>query len=75
MTVDGSGLADAFNDLTPLVFKTADFGKTWTRIVEGIDTEAWARVVREDGVRKDRTHHRGVLAVVRHGRATRIDIT
>lgn len=37
MTVDGSGLADAFNDLTPLVFKTADFGKTWTRIVEGID--------------------------------------
>ncbi len=42
-----------FNDFTPLVFKTTDFGKTWTRIVEGIAAEAWARVVREDPVRKD----------------------
>jgi len=42
-----------FNDFTPLVFKTTDFGKTWTRIVDGIAAEAWARVVREDPVRKD----------------------
>jgi photosystem II stability/assembly factor-like uncharacterized protein len=42
-----------FNDFSPLVFKTTDFGKTWTRIVDGIDGEAWTRVVREDPVRKD----------------------
>jgi photosystem II stability/assembly factor-like uncharacterized protein len=41
------------NDFTPLVFRTRDFGKSWTRIVEGIEPEAWARVVREDSVRKD----------------------
>ena len=42
-----------FNDFTPLVFKTTDFGKSWTRIVDGIAPEAWARVVREDPVRRD----------------------
>jgi photosystem II stability/assembly factor-like uncharacterized protein len=42
-----------FNDFTPLVFKTTDFGASWTRIVEGIASEAWARVVREDPVRRD----------------------
>jgi photosystem II stability/assembly factor-like uncharacterized protein len=42
-----------FNDFTPLVFRTADFGRTWTRITDGIAPEAWARVVREDPVRKD----------------------
>jgi len=42
-----------FNDFTPHVFKTTDFGKSWTRIVDGIASEAWARVVREDPVRRD----------------------
>lgn len=42
-----------FNDFTPHVFRTTDFGKSWTRIVEGIDADAWARVVREDPVRRD----------------------
>lgn len=42
-----------FNDFTPHVFKTTDFGATWTRIVDGIEPEAWARVVREDPVRRD----------------------
>jgi photosystem II stability/assembly factor-like uncharacterized protein len=42
-----------FNDFTPHVFKTADYGRTWTRIVDGIAAEAWARVVREDPVRSD----------------------
>jgi hypothetical protein len=42
-----------FNDFTPLVFKTTDSGKSWSRIVEGIDPEAWTRVVREDPVRRD----------------------
>jgi photosystem II stability/assembly factor-like uncharacterized protein len=42
-----------FNDFTPHVFKTTDFGKSWTRIVDGIAPDAWARVVREDTARKD----------------------
>jgi hypothetical protein len=42
-----------FNDFTPLVFKTTDFGKNWTRIVDGIDAEAWTHVVREDPIRRD----------------------
>jgi photosystem II stability/assembly factor-like uncharacterized protein len=42
-----------FNDFTPLVYKTADYGKTWTRITDGIEAEAWTRVVREDPVRRD----------------------
>jgi hypothetical protein len=42
-----------FNDFTPHVFKTTNFGRNWTRLVDGIAHEAWARVVREDPVRKD----------------------
>ena len=42
-----------FNDFTPHIFKTTDFGKTWERLVDGIDPEAWLRVVREDPKRKD----------------------
>ena len=42
-----------FNDFTPIVVKTTDFGRSWTRIVNGIEPEAWARVVREDTVRRD----------------------
>jgi photosystem II stability/assembly factor-like uncharacterized protein len=42
-----------FNDFTPIILKTTDFGRTWTRIVEGVAPEAWARVVREDAVRRD----------------------
>ncbi len=37
-----------FNDLTPHFFRTTDYGDTWTRIVEGIADEHWARVIRED---------------------------
>jgi len=42
-----------FNDFTPLVFKTTDFGRTWRSITTGIAPEHWARVVREDPVRRD----------------------
>ena len=42
-----------FNDFTPIVVKTTDYGKSWTRITNGIAPEAWARVVREDPVRRD----------------------
>jgi photosystem II stability/assembly factor-like uncharacterized protein len=36
----------------PYVFKTQDFGKTWTPIMQGLPTEDPARVVREDPNRK-----------------------
>lgn len=41
-----------FNDFTPHVFKTTDYGKTWRRVVNGIEADAWVRVVREDSVRR-----------------------
>ncbi len=40
------------DDYKPHVWKTTDFGKTWTKIVEGLDTGAHAKVVREDPKRK-----------------------
>jgi photosystem II stability/assembly factor-like uncharacterized protein len=40
-----------FNDFTPHVFRTTDYGEAWTRVVEGIAEEDWVRVVREDPVR------------------------
>ncbi len=42
-----------FGDFTPHVYKTTDYGKTWTRLVNGIGAEAFVRVVREDPKRKD----------------------
>jgi photosystem II stability/assembly factor-like uncharacterized protein len=42
-----------FNDHTPGLYKTTDYGKTWTKIVNGIPANAFTRVVREDEVRKD----------------------
>jgi photosystem II stability/assembly factor-like uncharacterized protein len=41
-----------FNDFTPLAFKTADYGKTWKKITNGIPADAWVRVVREDPKRR-----------------------
>lgn len=35
-------------DSKPYLFKTKDYGKTWTKIVEGIDAEHFTRVVRAD---------------------------
>ena len=42
-----------FNDKTPGLYKTTDYGKTWTKISNGIPTGAFTRVVREDDTRKD----------------------
>jgi photosystem II stability/assembly factor-like uncharacterized protein len=36
------------DDRTPLAFKTADFGKTWTKITSGIGADDFVHVVRED---------------------------
>jgi photosystem II stability/assembly factor-like uncharacterized protein len=41
-----------FDDFRPFLYKTHDFGKTWTPIVHGIPDGAFTRVVREDPVRK-----------------------
>ncbi|WP_456376502.1 VPS10 domain-containing protein [Lutibacter sp.] len=42
-----------FNDKTPGLYKTTNYGKTWKNISEGIPYGAFTRVVREDKVRKD----------------------
>ncbi len=40
------------NDFTPYIFKTNDYGATWTKIVNGIPGNTFARSVREDPDRK-----------------------
>ncbi|MBS1811140.1 MAG: glycosyl hydrolase [Acidobacteria bacterium] len=42
-----------FNDHAPGLYKTTDYGNTWTKIDSGIPADAFTRVVREDEVRKD----------------------
>ncbi|MFZ0332985.1 MAG: hypothetical protein WAN10_09115 [Candidatus Acidiferrales bacterium] len=40
------------DDLKPYVWKTADYGQTWTSITNGIPTGSFVRAVREDPVRR-----------------------
>ncbi len=40
------------DDFAPYIYKTTDYGKTWRRIVKGINKEHFTRVVRCDPVRK-----------------------
>lgn len=40
------------DDYRPYIYKTTDQGKTWTKIVEGIASDAFTRVVREDPNRR-----------------------
>ena len=42
-----------FEDLAPGLYKTTDYGRTWTKIDRGIPVGAFTRVVREDEVRRD----------------------
>ena len=42
-----------FNDHTPAIYKSTDYGKTWVGINSGIPMGAFTRVVREDPLRKD----------------------
>jgi photosystem II stability/assembly factor-like uncharacterized protein len=39
-------------DKRPILYKTTDFGKTWTKIVNGIAPDHFTRVIREDPVRR-----------------------
>ena len=40
------------DDLKPLIYRTHDFGKTWTRIVTGLPGGAYVHAVREDPLRQ-----------------------
>ncbi len=42
-----------FNDLTPALYKTTDYGRTWKPINTGIPSGAYTRTIREDDTRKD----------------------
>jgi photosystem II stability/assembly factor-like uncharacterized protein len=42
-----------FNDYTAAIYKTTDYGKSWTNISSGIPYGAFTRVVREDENRKN----------------------
>ncbi len=37
-----------FGDLTPLIYRTSDFGSSWRAITQGIAADDFVRVVRED---------------------------
>ena len=39
-------------DRAPYVYKTSDYGKTWTKIVNGLPVNDYARAIREDKKRK-----------------------
>ncbi|NND52775.1 MAG: glycosyl hydrolase [Flavobacteriaceae bacterium] len=39
-------------DFAPYLYKTTDYGKTWTKITNGINPEHFTRVLREDPKRK-----------------------
>ena len=41
-----------FNDFTPLIYFTDDYGKSWSKITNGIAEEDFVRVVREDPTQK-----------------------
>jgi len=43
------------DDYKPYMYKTTDYGKTWTKIVDGIPNDHFTRVVRED------PNHKGML--------------
>lgn len=40
------------DDFKPYIYKTVDYGRTWTKITNGIPDDAFVRVVREDPERR-----------------------
>ncbi len=40
------------DDLAPYIYKTSDFGKTWSKITSGIPDDVFVRAVREDPKKK-----------------------
>jgi photosystem II stability/assembly factor-like uncharacterized protein len=41
-----------FDDLHPYIYKTSDYGKTWTKLTQGIPDTTFVRAVREDPKKK-----------------------
>jgi photosystem II stability/assembly factor-like uncharacterized protein len=41
-----------FDDMHPYIYKTSDYGKTWTKLEQGIPDTQFVRVVREDPKRR-----------------------
>ncbi|HKV23605.1 MAG TPA: hypothetical protein VJN93_03350 [Candidatus Acidoferrum sp.] len=44
--------AHKLDNFKPYIFKTSDFGKSWTKIVNGLPGDSYVHAVREDPVRK-----------------------
>jgi photosystem II stability/assembly factor-like uncharacterized protein len=40
------------DDFQPYIYKTADFGKTWKRLTNGLPRDTFIRAIREDAVRR-----------------------
>ncbi len=70
--IDGSSFSDGtayvsvrrplLDDFAPYIFRTSDFGRTWTKTVGGIRPDAYVHAVREDPTRQ------GLLyAATQHG--------
>lgn len=47
-----AGTRYKLGDFTPYLYKTTNYGKTWTKMTTGIEKEHFTRVVRQDPVRK-----------------------
>ncbi len=47
-----AGTTYKFGDYTPYLFKSADYGQTWTLITKGIDPNHYTRAIRADTERK-----------------------
>jgi hypothetical protein len=47
-----AGTRYKLGDFTPYLYKTTDYGKTWSKITAGIDKEHFTRVVRQDPSQK-----------------------
>jgi photosystem II stability/assembly factor-like uncharacterized protein len=42
-----------FDDLRPYIYKTADYGKTWTKLTQGIPDTTFVRAVRQDPKKRE----------------------
>jgi photosystem II stability/assembly factor-like uncharacterized protein len=51
------------DDFAPYIFRTADYGRTWTRITDGIPARHFIRVVREDPARRGLLYAGGEFGV------------
>ncbi|HEY2804528.1 MAG TPA: glycosyl hydrolase [Gemmatimonadales bacterium] len=47
-----AAIRNRLDDFAPYVFKTSDYGRTWTKITRGIPGNSFIRVVREDPARR-----------------------